>query len=251
MFLCATVARCPSYGSNLQQCRHTSVCWPVHVPTAAGYGLHIYVHGSPLPPWMPVFFIKPPGILHAMQELAYEHVVYVDFDVLTSPHTAPPLSLFYAEYPGASLLLQGEYNFCAGVNLWRNTPDAHAILQAWWEMGACGCCPTAQHDQSALKHIVLAYIANLTGDATVYPTSAQRRFKLPASLPPPPSHKQPPTAWEQFARQSSEPPPTPPSKWLQLRPLLQEKRSAIGLVGLDVHYPRCAVEAVLGSRDHT
>jgi hypothetical protein len=129
-----------------------------------GYGLHIYVHGAELPSWMPVYFIKPAGLLHAMNDLGYQHVMYTDWDVLLSPHTAPPLALFYGEYPAASLLLQGEYNFAAGANLWRNSPEGHALLQAWWDLGARGCCPTTQHDQSAFKHIVMAYLANITGE---------------------------------------------------------------------------------------
>lgn len=196
-----------------------------------GYGLHVYVHGADLPPWMPVYFIKPAGILHTMQDLGYHTVLYMDWDMLISPHTAPPLSLFYNEFPSASLLQQGEYNLCAGVNLWRNTADGRALLHAWWELGAAGCCPTTQHDQSALKHIVSAYIANLTGELVVYGPRAQQLFKLPAALPPPAAED-----GSGFAVLSQEAPPTAISTWIKLRPVLQQKASAIGLVGLNVHY---------------
>jgi hypothetical protein len=200
-----------------------------------GYGLHIYVHGADLPPYMPVYFIKPAGILHVMNDLGYQHVLYHDWDVLISPHTAAPLSLFYREFPSASLLFQGEYNLAAGTNLWRNTPEGRAFLQAWWDLGAQGCCPTAQHDQSAIKHIVAAYLANITGQPNVYGPRLQKHFKLPSSLPPPlaknPVH-------EPYAVLTTEPPPAPVSTYLKLRPILLEKQSAIGLVGLDIHFQR-------------
>jgi hypothetical protein len=183
-----------------------------------GYGLHIYVHGADLPPWMPVYFIKAAGLLHIMHNLNYQNVMYADWDVLLSPHTAPPLSVFYSEYPKASLLLQGEYNFAAGANLWRNTPDARTFLQAWWDVGAKGCCPTKQHDQSALKHIVAAYLANFTGDPSLYGPASQRRFKLPATLPPAAATHPGDGAYAVYSKES---PPTPASKWLQLRPILQ------------------------------
>jgi hypothetical protein len=200
-----------------------------------GYGLHIYVHGADLPPWMPVYFIKAAGLLHMMDNLHYQHVMYADWDVLLSPHTAPPLSIFYSEYPKASLLVQGEFNFAAGANLWRNTPDARAFLQTWWDLGAQGCCPTKQHNQSALKHIIAAYLANFTGDASLCGSASQRRFKLPETLPPPPAtHPRD----GHFARLSTEAIPFRAGTWLQLRPILQERGSAIGMVGLDLHYPR-------------
>jgi hypothetical protein len=208
-----------------------------------GYGLHIYVHGAELPPWMPVYFIKPAGLLHAMTGLGYSHVMYVDWDMLLSPHTAPPLSLFYGEYPAASLLLQGEYNFCAGANLWRNTPEGKAFLQAWWDMGARGCCATTQHDQSALKHLVAAYLANFTGQPALYGPRQQRHFRLPASLPPPAPTN--PGQHKPYAVHSTESPPTPVSTWLRLRPVLQDRGSAIGLVGLDVHYHRWVCVAAI------
>jgi hypothetical protein len=204
-----------------------------------GYGLHIYVHGADLPPWMPVYFIKAAGLLHMMNNLHYQHVMYTDWDVLLSPHTAPPLSLFYGEYPKAGLLLQGEYALDSGVSLWRNTPDARTFLQAWWNLGAQGCCPTAQHDQSAFKHIVAAYLANFTGDASLYGPAAQSRFKLPTTLPPPAAtHPRAHPADGPYEVHSTESPPTTANKLLQLRPILQKKGSAIGFVGLDVHYPR-------------
>lgn len=214
-----------------------------------GYGLHVYVHGADLPDYMPVFFVKPAGILHAMQDLRYQQVVYVDWDMLLSPDTAPPLSLFYQEYPYASLLFQGEQNLAAGANLWRNTADARAVLHAWWDLGARGCCPTIQHDQTALKHIVAAYLADLTGDASVYApdkdSKQQSAFKLPAltSLPLPRRAEGSAVVGcqeflEDFEPQSCEPEPTPVETWMKLRPVLRERRSAIGLVALIVHDSR-------------
>jgi hypothetical protein len=200
-----------------------------------GYGLHIYVHGADLPPWMPVYFIKPAGLLHVMKNLGYQNIMYVDWDMLLSPHTAPPLSLFYGEYPQASLLVQGEYNLEAGANLWRNTAEGRTFLQAWWDLGAKGCCPTTQHDQSAFKHLILAYLASFTGDASLYGPARQRYFKLPDKLPPPPAQH---PGDGPFAVHSTEAPPTVASTWLQLRPVLKQRGSAVGLVGLDVHYPR-------------
>jgi hypothetical protein len=200
-----------------------------------GYGLHIYVHGADLPPWMPVHFIKAAGLLHMMDDLHYQNVMYADWDVLLSPHTAPPLSVFYGEYPKASLLVQGEYNFAAGANLWRNTPDARTFLHAWWELGAKGCCPTAQHDQSAFKHIIAAYLANFTGEDSFYGPEAQRLFSLPKKLPPPPPTE---PGVGPFAVQTSEPQGIPVDRWLRWRPFLRERGSAVGIVGLDIHYPR-------------
>ena len=170
-----------------------------------------------------------------MDDLHYQNVMYADWDVLLSPHTAPPLSEFYSECSKAGLLLQGEYNFAAGANLWRNTPDARTFLQAWWDVGAKGCCPTKQHDQSALKHIVGAYLANFAGDPSLYGPASQRRFKLPGTLPPTAETHPGDGAYAVYSKES---PPTPASKWLQLRPILQERGSAIGIVGLDLHYPR-------------
>jgi hypothetical protein len=204
-----------------------------------GYGLHIYVHGADLPPWMPVYFIKPAGLLHMMDDFHYQNIMYVDWDVMLTPHTAPPLSIFYGEYPKAGLLVQGEYNVEAGANLWRNTPEARVFLQAWWNLGAQGCCPTAQHDQSAFKHIVAAYLANVTGVTSLYGPTAQSHFKLPASLPPPAAtHPPKHSADAPFEVHSTESPPTPANRWVQLRPVLQERGSAIGIVGLEAHYPR-------------
>lgn len=207
-----------------------------------GYDLHIYIHSQALPPWMPVYFIKPPGILHLMRDWGYSHVAYLDWDVFISPHTAPPLSLFYTEYPAASLLQQGEYNLCAGVNLWRNTPHAQAILTAWWEMGYAGCCPTTQHDQSALKHIVAAYLANFTREAGLYGRMRQRHFSLPPKHPAVAAaegqHKSA-EEWQRI-RYTTESPPMWVATYLRLRPLLQRRGSAIGLVGLDAHLPTAA-----------
>lgn len=138
-----------------------------------GYGLELYVHGEPLPHAMPVFFIKVSGVQYLFNTLGYQHVLYLDMDTFTSPHSAPPLSLFYGEFPAASLLLQAEDNLCAAAMLWRNNPDAALLLQAWWDLGAAGCCPTFPHDQTALKHLVLLYAANITGQPWVYPPDTQ------------------------------------------------------------------------------
>jgi hypothetical protein len=57
--------------------------------------------------------------------------------------------------------------------LWRNTPDAALLLQTWWDLGAAGCCPTFPHDQTALKHLMLLYAANITEQPWVYPADMQ------------------------------------------------------------------------------
>jgi hypothetical protein len=138
-----------------------------------GYGLELYVHGKSLPHALPVFFIKVSGVRYLFNTLGYQHALYLDMDTFTSPHSAPPLSLFFGEFPAASLLLQAEDNLCAAAMLWRNTPDAALLLQAWWDLGAAGCCPTFPHDQTALKHLVLLYAANITGRPWVYPPDMQ------------------------------------------------------------------------------
>jgi hypothetical protein len=197
---------------------------------------------------MPVYFTKPRGVQHMLDDWDYSHVLFTDWDVLLSPHSAPPLSLFFGEAPAASLLQQGEYNLNAGVNLWRNTPDAAMLLRAWWELGAAGCCPwTVQHDQSALKHIVAAMLANVTGDARLYGRRQQRHFSLPAVLPASAAAAaaaagQPPLSRADYERvvYTTESPPQPVSTYLRMQPVLQARRSLVGLVGLSAHFPAAA-----------
>lgn len=74
-----------------------------------------------------------------------------------------------------------------------------------------------------------------TDDAALYGPDRQRYFKLPASLPPPPAEH---PGDGPFAVHTTEAPPTAAGTWLPLRSELRERGSAIGLVGLDVHYPR-------------
>lgn len=142
-----------------------------------GYGLELYIHDQPLPNDMPVFYVKVLGVHHLFNTLGYQHVLYLDLDTFTSPHSAPPLSLLYGEFPAASLLLQAEHNICAAAMMWRNTPEAAVLLQAWWDVGASGCCPTFPHDQTALKHMMLVYLANVTGQPWLYGPGMQRRFR--------------------------------------------------------------------------
>jgi hypothetical protein len=172
--------------------------------------------------------------------------------------------------------MQAEHNMCAAAMLWRNTPDADMLLQAWWDVGVSGCCPTFPHDQTALKHMLLMYLANVTGHSWLYPYSMRRRFKLPATPPPaaampvapaagpaaagaPPGSRPltavaaataaaaaPPKQQRQHKQQhkqkklrvlSKDHMPHKVSTWAQLRPLLQERRAAVGFVGIDVHAP--------------
>jgi hypothetical protein len=237
-----------------------------------GYGLELYVHGQPLPAGMPVYFIKVLGLQYLFNTLGYQNALYLDMDTFTSPHSAPPLALLYGESPAASLLLQAEHNMCAATLLWRNTPEGHALLQAWWDVGESGCCPTFPHDQTALKHMLMAYAANITGRPWLYPASMQRRFKLPAHHPLQQQQQQegrttfPPSSTDAHAASSTpavsmatagtaaataaDPAtsiqrptdkvlstdymPHKPSTWLELRPRLQATHSALGFVGVDV-----------------
>jgi hypothetical protein len=169
------------------------------------------------------------GVRHTFDQLGYQHALYLDFDTFTSPHSAPPLELLYDEAPGASLLMQAELNMCAGVMMWRNTPDAAFLLQAWWDVGATGCCPTFPHDQTALKQVMLAYMANITGLPWVYGREAQRRFKLPSS-PSDITGKRPKVLTKDQW-------PLQVSTLRRLRPALQQAGSAIGFVGLDAQQP--------------
>lgn len=209
-----------------------------------GYGLHIYIHGAKLPEWDPVYFVKPAGILHLFQDLSYEHVLQVDWDIYLSPHTAPPLSTFFDEFPAAGMMMQGETNLVAGASLWRNNQAGITLLRAWWDMGARGCCPTEWHDQTALRHLVRGCIANVTGDVSVYSPEDQQHLKFPATLPPPLARGAKPKdtslreVKDKFAVQSDQPPDVPAWKWLQLRPVLVEEQSPVGLVGLDAHHHR-------------
>lgn len=156
---CTTVGLVPATPQQLQT-RHTAMVLvsdkratvqayllrdPVNLYTmwryasSNNYGLELYVHNTTLPANVPPYFVKLWGV-RQLFDTGYSYVLGLDWDIYISPHTAPPLSLFYSEYPDAALLLQGEFNFCAGVLLWRNSPAAHRILDEWWQMALTGCC---------------------------------------------------------------------------------------------------------------
>jgi hypothetical protein len=91
---------------------------------------------------------------------------------------------------------------------------------------------------ASMQHAVFLLLSHnlCAGDASLYGPDRQRYFKLPASLPPPLA-KHP--SWDgPFAVHTTEAPPTAAGTWLPMRSALIDSDSAIGLVGLDVHYPR-------------
>ena len=146
---------------------------------------------------------------------------------------------------------------------------SHAATQAWWDVGAAGCCPTFPHDQTALKHMLLVYLANITQQPWLYGPDMQRRFKLPAAPPPSslsvsPAGPNSPASTPASATASPSVVPAPAgggagssggngkeplevlstdhfphkvSTWLRLHSLMAQRRSAVGWVGLHSHYP--------------
>jgi hypothetical protein len=129
-----------------------------------GYGLEIYVHGEPLglPHAMPVAFVNVLGVRYLFSALGYQHVLYLDMNMFASPHSAPALSLF--SKAGSFLqpvsCCRADDTMHVAPLLWRNNPDAAALLQAWWDVGVAGCCPAFKgvpFEQIALQHLLLAY----------------------------------------------------------------------------------------------
>lgn len=111
------------------------------------YALELYTHNDTLPANVTGHFVKIQGV-KTMFALGYDYVLGLDWDMYISPYTAVPLSVFFSEWPRASILVQGEDNMCTGAVLYRNTHAAVRFLQHWWELALTGCCWRGPlHDQ--------------------------------------------------------------------------------------------------------